>query len=311
MSMMLDTRAVSPADRPEYWSAGIAEHFFPMQVESFGPTAFEARLSGGEVGPVAVRTISGRAHRAVRTARMVARADPESILFYIVRRGVCRIEQDGRACELRAGDLGSHDTSRPSSFEARAGFDVMILTMPKWFLGTHADTVAARAAERVAGAHTPLLRLASPLLAGLERMAQDVRVDAADGDAAAEMLLPVIRTLYREEGHLGSGERSTLLQSRMRQFALSHLHDADLGPERIARAHYVSTRYVHKLFAPYGGVSAWIRTQRLERAAHELQTTGMAVSEIAGRWGYRDAASFSRAFRKVRGHSPRELRLVV
>ena len=43
---MLDTRTVAPSDRPDYWSAGIADHFFPMHVESLGPWSLEARLTG-------------------------------------------------------------------------------------------------------------------------------------------------------------------------------------------------------------------------------------------------------------------------
>ena len=36
MTTLLDTRVVPPSDRPDYWSAGIAEHFFPMRVEPVG-----------------------------------------------------------------------------------------------------------------------------------------------------------------------------------------------------------------------------------------------------------------------------------
>ena len=96
----------------------------------------------------------------------------------------------------------------------------------------------------------------------------------------------------------------------MRRYALAHLHDPGLGPEQIARAHYVSTRYVHKLFAAAGtGVSAWIREQRMERAAQELRESGeSSIAHVASRWGYRDAASFSRAFRRAHGRSPRDVR---
>jgi AraC-like DNA-binding protein len=83
-----------------------------------------------------------------------------------------------------------------------------------------------------------------------------------------------------------------------------------LGPDQIARAHFVSTRYVHKLFAASGcGVAAWIREQRLERALADLRRSSDAsIGAIASRWGYRDASSFSRAFRQAYGSSPRALR---
>ena len=43
MTTLLDTRAVPASDRADYWTAGIAEHFFPMGVESVGSRQFEAR----------------------------------------------------------------------------------------------------------------------------------------------------------------------------------------------------------------------------------------------------------------------------
>ncbi|KAB1652851.1 AraC family transcriptional regulator [Pseudoclavibacter chungangensis] len=305
MSMMLDTRMVSVADRPEYWSAGIAEHFFPMRVKSFGAPSFDAQLGGGGVGPLLIRSITGPPHRVERTQRMVASADPECFLLYLVRRGACRVEQDDRGCELRAGDVAIQDTSRPSSFEATLGIDVQVVTFPKWFLGGHAAAIGARAATRVVGAETPLVRMVAPLFASIARAADGGGVSGGDGEIAAELLSSIMRGLYVER----VADRSSPLQARMRQYALAHLRDPDLGPERIARAHHVSTRYVHKLFAASGGVSAWIRDQRLEEAARELRETDHSVSQVAFSWGYGNAASFARAFRRAHGRSPRELRI--
>ena len=100
------------------------------------------------------------------------------------------------------------------------------------------------------------------------------------------------------------------LLARMQQYAREHLHDPELGPEQIARAHFVSTRYVHKLFATSDtGVSSWIRGRRLEGAAEELRNfPGTAIATIAARWGYRNPASFSRAFRELHGYAPRDAR---
>src|SRR6476659_1620506 len=126
MTTLLDTRAVSPSDRSDYWSAGIAEHFFPMRVESVGPRPFEARLTGGRAGAVGVRSITGVSHSVSRTPRMIAQGDPDSILLYLLRRGSCRIGQDARSCVLGPGDLAIHDASRPSTFESLDDLDIAV-----------------------------------------------------------------------------------------------------------------------------------------------------------------------------------------
>jgi len=304
MTMMLDTRSVAVADRTDSWLSAINEHFFPVRVEADWD-AFDARLAGGDAGPLVIRTIAGPRHRVIRSAPLVASGDPECLLLYLVRQGNCRVEQDGRSCDLQPGDLALHDTSRPSAFEARSRFDVQIVTFPKWFLGEAAGILTANTAVRVESRRSPLLRLGLPLLASLAP-ATGFGLGDDDGAAVAEMLLPFMRSLFGARNE--SSASCAMLEARMRQYALRHLGDPGLGPEQIARAHYVSTRYVHKLFADSGGVSAWIREQRLQAAARELRETDHSVGAVALRWGYRDAASFARAFRRAWGCSPREQR---
>ncbi|MGK3986924.1 helix-turn-helix transcriptional regulator [Sorangium sp. So ce136] len=78
------------------------------------------------------------------------------------------------------------------------------------------------------------------------------------------------------------------------------LGDPALQPTDIARAQGVSRRYLDGAMAEQLGSSlaAHIRRRRLERAASELSTRpDDAVSEVAARWGFRDASHFTRLFR--------------
>lgn len=309
MTTLLDTRVVPLSERPDYWSAGIAEHFFPISFGTIGAGPFEGRLTGGQVGPITVRSMRGVPHRVMRTTAAVAAGDPESILLYLVREGSCRIEQDDRSTVLRAGDIGWQDTSRPSAFQADSGFELLALALPKWFLGARAEVYARRAAMRIAGGGAPFAHLAGPFVAGLARAADAGGLSGVEGDTAAEMLLTMLRAFEGDEAS-GPASRSTALLAQMRRYLLENLDDPDLGPGELARAHFVSTRYVHKLFAASGtSVASWIREQRMERARQELETSlDASVAAVALRSGYRDPASFSRAFREAYGMSPRDVR---
>lgn len=311
MTTLLDTWTVSPSDRPDYWSEGIAAHFFPMRLEALGSHPFAARLTGGEVGPVAVRSIRGVAHRVERTSRMIASGDPESLLLYLFRNGACRIEQDERSCVMGPGDIAFQDTSRPSTFEARGGLDVAVFSVPKWFLGPEADAFAHLTATPIARRRQPILSLAVPFLASVGQAAESGTLSEQDRAGLCDMLGAVLHLLRGEDDTVpDSASRGGTLLGQMRRYAMAHLDDPELGPEQIARAHFVSTRYVHKLFAASGnGVSGWIREQRMDRALRELRDpNGRSIAHVAARCGYRDPASFSRAFRQAHGRSPSEVR---
>lgn len=311
MTSVLDTRSVPPAERRDYWSAGIAERFFPMEVESVGAPLFEARLAGGRMGPVGVQSIQGLAHRVARTQRMISIADPECVLLYLMTKGSIHIEQDDRSCALRPGDIACQDTSRPSTFEGREGFEVLVFSIPKWFIGSQAEGIARRSATRVDSGRERLAGQATPFLAQLARTTVSGEgFPGPDGEDAAGMLLPLMRSMYGVQDTADPCSRPEALHARMKRYVMDHLHDPDLGPEQIAQAHYVSTRYVHKIFAASGtGVSSWIRERRFEGAVGELRRSpDSTIAAVASRWGYRHPASFSRAFREVHGCTPSDAR---
>ncbi|MFC6884592.1 MULTISPECIES: helix-turn-helix domain-containing protein [Actinomadura] len=95
----------------------------------------------------------------------------------------------------------------------------------------------------------------------------------------------------------------------------SRLDDPGLTPASIALAHHVSVRQLYRLFQARGDtVSRYVRTRRLERCRRELRDPFLAtqrISAIAARWGYPDAAAFSRAFRAAYGVSPSDYRAAV
>ena len=64
----------------------------------------------------------------------------------------------------------------------------------------------------------------------------------------------------------------------------------------------------HRTFSFIAGITAneYIRNRRLTLAAQELQTTDISVTDVAYKYGYESPESFSKAFSRFHGSSPRQ-----
>jgi AraC-like DNA-binding protein len=98
----------------------------------------------------------------------------------------------------------------------------------------------------------------------------------------------------------------------MIEYVKMHLTDPDLSIAMVAHEHGISERYAYLILSRSGITLAdWVRTQRLAGAARELTRVAdhdETVADVAYRWGFNDHATFTRAFRKAYGLSPRDYR---
>lgn len=100
-----------------------------------------------------------------------------------------------------------------------------------------------------------------------------------------------------------------LLERARRQIRF-RLTEPGLSPDTICRDLGVSRSRLYRLFEPLGGISAYIRRQRLLAARHALidPFDTRPITRIAEHWAFTDASVFSRAFRQEFGLSPKEAR---
>ncbi len=99
---------------------------------------------------------------------------------------------------------------------------------------------------------------------------------------------------------------------RGQAYIMYTLSNAQLDWEAVSSALRLSTRHLHRLFEAIGiSVRRWVLTQRLNECARALkdpQLQSVSVAEICYRWGFTDAAHFSRTFKVAYGSGPREYR---
>ncbi|MFG2234607.1 helix-turn-helix domain-containing protein [Streptomyces sp. NPDC048723] len=130
-------------------------------------------------------------------------------------------------------------------------------------------------------------------------------------DAAGRPGIELLRALvtFRLDDRRSAAEPlHDTLHLRILDYARTHLGDHDLTPERIADHHHISRRCLYNTLSRKGiCLGSWIRTQRLERCRDELAAPAAhhrPISAIAWRWGFPNAAPFSRTFKHAYGLTP-------
>ena len=101
------------------------------------------------------------------------------------------------------------------------------------------------------------------------------------------------------------------MRAEIRRYVRAHLQDPGLGPASIARAFSISVRALHALFEDVDASVAGAGPHRAPRplpGGPAARRNGGSVTDIAFRWGFCDAAHFSRVFKREFGATPSEVR---
>ncbi|SHN47740.1 helix-turn-helix domain-containing protein [Cryptosporangium aurantiacum] len=305
-----------PGAEFEEWEDAISRTFVPLRAcrPAASVTGFRGDVTATSFGSVVlaeVRTAS--ATDVERTPRLIRQTDPELYKFGLQLSGSCVLEQDDRQARLDPGDLAIYDTSRPYRIACSDGFAMIVAMFPRHLVHLPEQRMAELTAVRLCG-DTGLGRLVAPLLRGLTSELDGDRTGITThlGDAIVDLVTAALAERMALPSTAGARDPHRALVTQVRAYIDQHLPESTLCTQSIAEAHFVSARLLQKAFEAEGtSVSALIRSRRLERCRRDLVDPFLAdvpLAVIGHRWGFPDAAHFSRLFRGVFGASPRAYR---
>jgi AraC-like DNA-binding protein len=249
----------------------------------------------------------GHRSRALMGGQSEGGQSEEILGFQFVCRGVERVREGDRELALTAGDVVLWDGTQPTDVEIVESFYKRTLLFPRsqvLALCPRLGEVSAFPSLAQSGPARLLVRYMNALVAELPRL------DAAASTAAANAALELLRAAIEPTLPPSRSVTRAAMRAEIRRYVRTHLHDSVLSPACIARAYAMSVRALHALFEDADeSVAGLVRGERLLRCLEDLQRPNAgSVTDIAFRWGFCDAAHFSRVFKREFGATPSEIR---
>lgn len=297
---------------------------FEARLESEESTDFSARVRGFACGNVSFVDVASSAHCMSLSPRATGTATEQRsgflIGFHLV--GQTMIRQHGRVVTVNPGDIVIEELGADSevlTLTPRFRSLLVCLTadtlgVPDRYLRDLACTpipcqeglphaVSALFANLMS---SPALTDPSPTASGRRRAIQ----------RAAMQSIGLVRTMLVDELiSRGTGpEVSTVqLRERIREYIDDHLRDPELTPAKVACAHYISVRQLHRLFENTGEtVASVIRLGRIRQCMADLSDPlhqSASAGAIGMRWGFRSPSQFGATFKDIVGVTPNEFRI--
>ena len=288
------------------WKKLVADSFVPLETESDHADSFHGRLRSRALDGVCVVEVNSTDHQVRRTPLQLNSSE-RYFKLSLQLSGTGLLMQGNREAVLSPGDMALYDTDRPYTLAFEDSARSMVVMFPYEAIPLPPDYVKQLSAVRLK-AGTGMSAAVGPFIQGL---AGNMGMLAGPGGSRLiGNVLDLVTTMLHSELDLAAGDMrpQSLLVTSVREYIEANLGNSDLSPATIAAAHFISTRHLHNLFHETGvTVATSIRLQRLERIRRELRDplkAGVPITAIASRWGFPDAAHFSRTFRDAYGRSP-------
>ncbi|WP_375392946.1 helix-turn-helix domain-containing protein [uncultured Sphingomonas sp.] len=275
----------------------------------FRDEGFEASIKIRDVGGIDIGHLFHNAVEIAHDKRALAEGRCGHMMLVMQMTGRAVIAQGGGVTEIGPHDIAILDTHRPFTCRFDGATRQLAAYIPAAELMTRCPANFFARPQRWSG-RAGIGGLARSTLMMIARSAD--RFEHADAVHARRMLTDIVKHMVERERLPRDDRQQQLPDHRIRAFIDAHLADPDLGPTEIAGGCGISIRRLHRSFADTDwSTCGWIRHRRLARCREDLldpSKDGLSITQIAFRWGFNDAAHFSRAFRSEYHQAPRDVR---
>jgi len=237
----------------------------------------------------------------------------DSLLIVLHIDGCLTLVADGASESVAPGDIVYASSREEALLSFASDFRAFVIRVPRAAINARLLTPFSLRAGRLPG-DAGIGHVFSGFLRSVAESVETLTLDELRPLelALAEFLVASLVGHDKEGSFSGLTPSQAALFSRVCRTIEANLADPDLGLTSIAKQERVSPRYLQKLFEAVGqNFSTYLRSRRLERCRADLVNPlyeKLSIADVCFRWGFNDAAYFSRAFREQYRASPRTFR---
>jgi AraC family transcriptional regulator, positive regulator of tynA and feaB len=301
------------AGRLDSWSEILASTHLSFEIKATHrtPAAFAGGVTRRVIDDLTLLDCAASPFMGNRGIAEIGAGGPsakENVLgFMFVVKGVEIVREGGRERTLTPGQMVMWDGLQPTGIEIVKPFYKRTLLFPRdRVLAICPRLAELRALPPIDGSGPARL-----LVRYMNAIASELPLlDRAGVSAAATAALELLRATVEPGLPTGRAAERAAMRADIRRYVRAHLQDPDLGPTSIAQAFAMSVRALHALFEDgEASVAVLVRNERLTRCLEDLRRrNGGSVTDVAFRWGFCDAAHFSRVFKRQYGVTPSDVR---
>jgi AraC-like DNA-binding protein/mannose-6-phosphate isomerase-like protein (cupin superfamily) len=312
--LKLSTSVIAPRERHDWLREVICREYTQVDVISPAKGDLSQELVIYPWGNLQLSTVKSSTISLQRSSSEPYLNRHDAYLMVMLLSGDYLMQQNGRDVLLQPGDMTLYDATRPHRVHCQGeSTEVIYLSIPRTVFRDRVSGIDSCTALRIPG-RQGIGYIAANFLRSSVTHADQLRPHEFFSLAEHALDLLALAVTSVRPGDFSLSRSRSVSLNMIKTFIEQNLRDTGLDTDLIVRHAGLSARYINTLFEDEGtSLMRYVWKRRLENCRKELQNplyAGYRLSDIAFRWGFNDAAHFSRAFKQQFGCSPRQFRHV-
>lgn len=303
-SIHYSTENIKATERFEYWNDVVLRHCIPAQSEPENLRDFNGELSVRHLGLIDICTVASSMHSWERTEKHLRNGPNDDLWLGFMENGSGELIQGGRRTKYQNNNLMLYDAAQTFQFNL-SGQKNHLIRIPRYLIANRLPNIKHLTAQILDETRPGIIPLREMIRQSVDHTLDFSNIDFAERFTKSAIELLVLSLEVQDISKVNI-ERD--LYSKAMNFISRYLQDPELSLEKIAQAHYVSTRTLSRAFARnQKTVMSVIWNERLLASRAALKSGRInSVSEVALEYGFTDFSHFSHAFKKAFGITPRD-----